>query len=348
MLSLGTETAADIAGQVEAWRAVSETLSGLRPAITTLWRASDPSAVLFIGCGSGSYLSATAAALVPAAFGIPGLSAPAGALLRPSPAPFGDASRTLLVVTSRSGETSEVLAAIDAFRDLGGTEVWGVTTRSSSALVDRCDCVIAEDLGFESSVVQTRSFSSLLSMLQGTIVMASGAALPDPMTLAAAGEASLSNAKLLLDEMESLAGYDRVLFLASGPGFGIAQEGQLLMSEMALTDSAAYNLLDFRHGPISMVDSGTLVVAILEENATAEERTVLDESAALGADVLALTTADAEPVAHFSINVDPDGLGQLVLFMPTLQLLAHRRATRRGLDPDNPRNLSAVVVLDGR
>jgi glucosamine--fructose-6-phosphate aminotransferase (isomerizing) len=347
MSELGVCTAGDIGGQVAAWQAVNKTLSQLRPTLIERWRDTDPAVVMFTGCGSVNYLSATAAALAGPALGIPALSAPAGALLRPSSVPFGDPAKTLLVATSRSGETSELLQAVDSFRDMGGLEVWGITTRSQSSLVSRCDLVIAEDDGFEPSVVQTRSFSSLLSLLQGTVATVAGAALPDPVALGSAGERSLDQAKALVANIDALGRYTRVLFLASGPGFGIAQEGQLLMSEMALTDSAAYHLLDFRHGPMSMVDSETLVVAILDGDATSGERAVLDDVISFGADVLALTVGNAHPVGQFCINVDPGGLGQLALFMPPLQVLAHQRATLRGLDPDVPRNLSAVVVLDG-
>ncbi len=347
MTTLGTATADDINHQVDAWVSVNRMLRDRADEIRHAWNALDIDSVHFIGSGSVNYLSQTAAPLLQTATGISASSDPASAFLVRSGFPVANPERTLLVAISRSGETTELVEAVSSFQQRGGNTVWGITTRSNSSLAGRSDLVIAEDLGFEGSVVQTRSFSSLLAMMQGVVATISGDALPPDGQLAASGESCLASADLLSSDLEVLGTCERVIFLASRLGFGLALEGQLLMNEMALTDSVAHQFLDFRHGPISMVDEHTLVVGLLDAAVTDQEVALLNDVAGLGASVVTLSMGPDGPSGQPSLQVDPHGLRHLPLFMPAMQKMAHRRALARNLDPDNPRHLSAVVILDG-
>ena len=139
-----------------------------------------------------------------------------------------------------------------------------------------------------------------------------------------------------------------MFFLGSGPRYGLACEAMLKLKEMSLTTSEAYHFLEFRHGPKSMVDEGTLVVGLLSEAAREAEVAVLREMKELGGRILVLTEAKdgldwADHVVCFQSDL-PE-VTRLPLYLPTLQLLAYYRAVGKGLDPDAPRNLDAVVQL---
>jgi glucosamine--fructose-6-phosphate aminotransferase (isomerizing) len=105
--------------------------------------------------------------------------------------------------------------------------------------------------------------------------------------------------------------------------------------------------MEFRHGPKSVVDPGTLIVGLVSEGARTQEALVLGEMRQLGATVLALAeTGNGLPADYLvELRSGLDDLVARILTLPVLQLLAYYRALSRGLDPDRPTNLDAVVKL---
>jgi glutamine---fructose-6-phosphate transaminase (isomerizing) len=142
-------------------------------------------------------------------------------------------------------------------------------------------------------------------------------------------DAALALGTGVVGGIADLEAFERIDFLGSGAHYGVACEAMLKMTELALTHSAAYQFLEYRHGPKSMVDSRTMVVGLLGGSDRRTERGVLDEMAGLGGLV---------------VPIEADALS-LASLLPAVQLLAHRRSIGRGLDPDAPRHLSAVVHL---
>jgi glucosamine--fructose-6-phosphate aminotransferase (isomerizing) len=140
----------------------------------------------------------------------------------------------------------------------------------------------------------------------------------------------------------------QVFFLGSGPRYGLACEAMLKLKEMSLTTSEAYHFLEFRHGPKSMVDETTLVVGLVSDAAREAETAVLREMKELGATIWILAESGhdlswADHVVLFESNL-PE-LCRLPLYLPVLQLFAYYRSVGKGLDPDAPRHLDAVVQL---
>ena len=111
---------------------------------------------------------------------------------------------------------------------------------------------------------------------------------------------------------------------------------------MTLTHSEPFHFLEFRHGPQSMVTDTALMVGLVSERNGVSERAVLSEMTARGARVLSLAETDAD--VAFASGV-PEELRD-VLYLPVLQLLAFRRSLAKGLNPDRPQNLEAVVMLE--
>jgi glucosamine--fructose-6-phosphate aminotransferase (isomerizing) len=141
----------------------------------------------------------------------------------------------------------------------------------------------------------------------------------------------------------------RFIYLGLGPNYGPAQEGTLKLKEMTQTPCEAYNPLEFRHGPISIVTEGTAVVLL----AGLRERAYIDDVAAdvkqHGAHIVAL--APYQPAHVDTMITLPDGLSDVarcVLYLPPLQFIAYYRALALGLNPDQPRHLNQVVVLNAR
>jgi glucosamine--fructose-6-phosphate aminotransferase (isomerizing) len=333
----------EIVTQPRAWREALHVVRGRAPLVRVLWSRAAPEHVVFTGCGSTYYLSLAAAATLQTLAGIPARGVPAGELVMYPEATYGP-GKTLLVAVSRSGETSETLEAVRAFQRQERGQVLVVTNYPDSSLAQLGTVTLAVPAGQERSIAQTRSFAS---MYVATTALA--ALLAERADLLSAMDGLPAVGERLVGDYEGLArstgadlALDRTYWLGSGPRYGLACEASLKMKEMTLTHSEPFHFLEFRHGPKSMVSSTTLVVGLLSDRARAHEAAVLDEMRGLGARTLSLGEQDAD-VAFAS------GLPAAVrnvLYLPVLQLLAYHRALAKGLNPDKPTNLDAVVVLD--
>ncbi len=153
------------------------------------------------------------------------------------------------------------------------------------------------------------------------------------------------------EKIQSLGGtntVDRIYFLGSGLRYGLACEGSLKMKEMSLTHSEPFHFLEFRHGPKSMVTASTLIVALLGDDHQQYEMNVLRDLRAIGARVLVLGNRPVGvlDILTFAFDSTLSEIGYSTLYLPPLQLLALGRALEKGHNPDQPRNLEAVVYLD--
>jgi glucosamine--fructose-6-phosphate aminotransferase (isomerizing) len=327
----GERTLRDITGQADGWVAASEATAARAEQLGGLIGRIAPRHVMVTGCGSPYFLAETAAALWQRELaGVAIVTAhPASEVVScaPSLAPWPAA--TLMVAISRSGATTEVIEAIDAFRRTGGAAVLGVTCRAASPLAAAADLAVAFDEGFETSIAQTRSFASMVVAVESIASILADRELTDQRALAASCRSALERGRVVVDATTELAAFGRIDVLGSDAHYGLAREAMLKLTELALTPSAAYPFLEYRHGPMSMIDAQSLVVGLLGGSSIAAERDVLDEMAALGATL---------------VTVEPDGV-TLASLLPAVQLLAHRRALVTGCDPDHPRHLSAVVQL---
>jgi glucosamine--fructose-6-phosphate aminotransferase (isomerizing) len=153
----------------------------------------------------------------------------------------------------------------------------------------------------------------------------------------------------LIEEYESFAkqigenlNFDRFYFLGSGMRYGLACEANLKMKEMTLTHSEPFHFLEFRHGPMSMANENAVVVGMLSDENRVPEAKVLSEMKMLGATVAGFGEKDAD--VEFGSGIVESVRG--VLYLPVLQLMAFHRSVAKGLNPDRPNNLTAVVKLE--
>ncbi len=348
MSSKGENTYREIVGQPEAWAEALEVGRSAVAPLQALWRQAEARELLFTGCGSTHYLSLAAAALAREQ-GLAAKALPASEIwLFPSLA-GPDLSHTLLVAVSRSGETTETVHAIEAFRRAGGKAAVTLGCYPESTIAQACDLTLAVPKGQEVSIAQTRSFAGMLVLARLLV-----AALAEDGRIAPAIASLPDLGRRIIDTYGELAaglggdkGLSRFFFLGNGPRYGLACEGMLKMKEMSLSYSEAYHPLEFRHGPKSVVTDDSLVIGLLSDTARGPEAAVLADMKGLGARTLALAeegeAALADDVLRFASGLAE--ADRLVLYLPALQLLAYHRAIANGQDPDNPHNLTAVVTL---
>jgi glucosamine--fructose-6-phosphate aminotransferase (isomerizing) len=347
MKPLGQYTLEEILSQAqtwqEAWNAVNQ--EERWPMIV---EPRGPSRrIYFTGCGSTYYLALAGAAHLRRLAQGHVQAVPASELWLDAGSYFQ--KDDVLIAISRSGTTTETLRAADAFRTMSQGPLISIQCAVSAPLAQKSAMSVVIPGGAERSVAQTRSFASMLVAVAGLNVhwaerddlIGGFAALPR------IGQRVITAGQALAREWGARLEFDRIYFLGSGTRYGLACEASLKMKEMSLSHSEPFHFLEFRHGPKAMVTETTLIVGLVSGYAQAEEERVLREMAGLGAQVIVLgervSPIGDGPALSFQSGL-PDEL-QDVLYLPPLQLLAFERALAKGLDPDLPRHLEAVVVL---
>jgi len=343
-------TYGEIIDQPSAWEATLAELQAKTPALRDLIQSTGVKNVLFTGCGTPYYLSLTAAALCRALTGLPAEAHPASSVWLYPELTLNRGEKSLLVATSRSGETTEILQAIDQFKASVGGPVAAITCYDDSAIVGAASLSLIARNAREQGLAQTRSFTSMLIAAQGFIFALAGQPLSQRfLELPALGRALIDQYHDLAQQIGEDTSIDRFFFLGSHPYYGLACEAMLKMKEMTLSYSEAFHFMEFRHGPMALVNPRTLIVGLMSETALPHEIAVMSEMRAKGARTLAVTPVPLDAsVADYQI-VLPGGLTDLErapLYLPALHVLDYWRTLLNGLNPDKPHSLNAVVNLD--
>jgi len=350
MSNRGSNTYREIMSQPQVWAEAIDVFRSKAQALSQLWNRNPAEQVIFSGCGSTYYLSVTAAAIFQYLTGVPAQSFPASELvLFPDRVYLKDMS-TLLVAVSRSGETTETIKAVPIFRKKTGGRVIAITCDSNNTLTKQADLSLAVDAAQEESIAQTRSFASMLILAQALAKHLGGKDFDYFPSLPSIGERLLSDYEEIARKLGEDKKYEKFFFLGSGMLNGVANEAMLKMKEMSLTYSEAFHTLEFRHGPMSIVDEQTLVVGLISENATSQEVAVLRDMRELGAGILAIMESSNDEITSLGEVVQLEtklpAWARPVTYLPILQLMAYYRSLAKGLDPDHPTNLAHVVHLD--
>ncbi|MDP9158622.1 MAG: SIS domain-containing protein [Acidobacteriota bacterium] len=311
------------------------------------------SELLFIGCGTSFYLAEAAAASWTTLTGQTARALPASELLLFPALSLPHKGQTQAVIISRSGSTSEaVRAAIFLAREARVTTV-GLTCSPNSPLASECDLTIQLTSADEKSTVMTRSFTSMLLVMQYLAGRKAGdKQLCDslehmPNNFSALLQVFSERINVFL-ENRNFADY---VFMGQGPFQGIAREASLKVTEMSCSFSQAYHTLEFRHGPKAIVSPETCLTFFISESGRDSECEVLVEMKDLGAAVIAVCNRANETIRSSSDLVVELGLDgtEIVTLAPAVvpaQLLGFYAGIKKGLNPDSPKNLSRVVLLD--
>lgn len=348
----GAYSLAEITSQPVVWGKAVDAFHRQVDAFKKLYSEHQFDRIIFTGCGSTYYLAQVGAALFQQLLGVNARAYPGSEIALYPEVVFLPNTNPLLITVSRSGETTETLEAVRMFRQHTGNPTVNVTCYGDSSLSTQADLTFVIPEAQEQSLAQTRSFASMLIVIEALAAVLAGR--DDLSAVSRLG----STAAALLDGYHDLArqlGTDRRIerffFLGSGSLYGIACEAMLKMKEMSLSYSEAFHVLEFRHGPMSMVDERALVVALLSDEAHAQEAAVLRDMRARGAQTLAIAEQDyglgLASTPHFvSLSSNLPSWARPVAYLPILQLMAYYRALSNGQNPDQPANLEFVISLD--
>lgn len=308
---------------------------------------------LFVGCGSSYYLAQSAAAAWTAITGLHAQATPASELLLFPDNVLAGRAQPVPILISRSGKTTEVLRAAEYLENTRRLRTLAISCSSGQPLERAASASILLPAADEQSTVMTRSFSSMLLALEALAATVAGhqdflQALRRMPGLAEPLPASL-HARIL--EFVGANQFTDYVYLGQGPFYGLACEAALKITEMSCSYAQPFHALEFRHGPKAILGPEVLVTFLVSETGCQAESDVLQEVKRLGATTLVIANTADERVrsnADFLVELgfDLPEYARLAAYSLVGQLLGIATALKKGFNPDEPRNLSRVVVLE--
>lgn len=268
---------------------------------------------------------------------------------------------TLLIVISQSGETADTLAAIRLAKERGAW-VLAVTNVVGSSIAREADDVIYTNAGPEIAVASTKAYvtqvgcmmllASFLGNLNGKMKKEEAARICHGLMMTPGLiEKALESQDVIKAFADKNHKIHDLFYIGRGVDLYTSMEGSLKLKEISYIHSEAYAAGELKHGPIALIEDGTIVVAVCtQENVFEKMLSNIKEVKARGAYVLAIVQAGHADIASEvdEVWVIPE-MDDDITAIPTivyLQLLAYYLAVARGCDVDKPKNLAKSVTVE--
>lgn len=268
---------------------------------------------------------------------------------------------SLVIVISQSGETADSLAALRESKQMG-IRTLGIVNVVGSSIAREADNVFYTLAGPEISVATTKAYSTQLiaayvlavqfAKIRGAISQEQYEGyIRELQTIPAKIEKVLDDKERIQWFASKQVNAKDVFFIGRGIDYAISLEGSLKMKEISYIHSEAYAAGELKHGTISLIEEGVLVIGILTQN-DLYEKTVSNmvECKSRGAYLMGLTTFghyNIEDTADFTVYIPrTDSHFATSLAVIPLQLLGYYVSVAKGLDVDKPRNLAKSVTVE--
>jgi len=271
------------------------------------------------------------------------------------------APNSALIVVSQSGETADSLAALRLAKEKG-IPVIGIVNVVGSSIARESDHVLYTYAGPEISVATTKAYSAqLAAMYLLAVQMAKvkgridekrhGELLEELCRIPDKIQKALDDKERIQWFASKYANAKDVFFIGRGIDYAISLEGSLKMKEISYIHSEAYAAGELKHGTISLIEDGILVVGVLTQNDLFEKTlSNMVEVKSRGAYLMGLTTYgnySVEDTADFSVYVPKtEEYFSASLAIVPLQLMGYYVSVAKGLDVDKPRNLAKSVTVE--
>ncbi len=267
----------------------------------------------------------------------------------------------LVIIISQSGETADSLAALREAKEKG-IKTLALVNVVGSSIAREADKVFYTLAGPEISVATTKAYSTQLAASYTLAVQFAyvrgeideeyySHLISEMLTLPEKIEKALENNERIQWFASKYANAHDAFFIGRGIDYAIGLEGSLKMKEISYVHSEAYAAGELKHGTISLIENGTLVIGILTQSEL-YEKTISNmvECKARGAYLMGLTSSghyEVEDTCDFVVyvpKVDNHFIGSLAVI--PLQLLGYYVSVSKGLDVDKPRNLAKSVTVE--
>jgi glucosamine--fructose-6-phosphate aminotransferase (isomerizing) len=318
----------------------------------------DISQIYIVACGSAYHVGIAAQYVIEDLAQIP-VRVELGSEFRYRKPPLDP--KGLVVVITQSGETADTLAALREAKELG-IKTLAIVNVVGSSIAREADSVFYTLAGPEIAVATTKGYSTqlvacyLLAMQFGRVrgcltedyyhqLVAEIQTLPDKI------ERIIEDKERIQWFASKFAHVRDIFFVGRGVDYAICLEGSLKVKEVSYVHSEAYAAGELKHGTISLIEDGTLVIGVLTQSGLYEKSVSnLVEVKSRGAYLMGLTSYghyELEDTVDFNVYVPKtDEHFAVSLAVIPLQLLGYYIAIARGLDVDKPRNLAKSVTVE--
>ncbi len=260
--------------------------------------------------------------------------------------------KTLVILISQSGETADTIAALRKAKS-NGADTLGIVNVKTSSIAREVDYNLFIEAGVEVAVATTKAYLLQVLALSFLAIKSKYKVLSEEL------KEELRNIPSLLEEVlnrkeeykkiaNSIYQSEDVFFIGRKMDYAICMEGSLKLKEVAYIHSEAYQAGELKHGTISLIEDGMVVVAIITEE-DIKDKTISNiiEVKTRGAKVILVTNDGSLPKYDFNIVVPKiNKLFQSMLVVPVLQLIAYYTALLRDCDIDKPKNLAKSVTVE--
>ena len=270
-------------------------------------------------------------------------------------------SDDLVIIISQSGETADSLAALRLAKEKG-VKTLAIVNVIGSSIAREADSVFYTLAGPEIAVATTKAYSTQL--IASYCLAIQFAKVRGEITQARCAD-MLSELETLPDKVKKILGDKEriqwfaakqanmcdIFFIGRGIDYAVSLEGSLKLKEISYIHSEAYSAGELKHGTISLIEDGTLVIGTLTQDAL-YEKTVSNmvECKSRGAYLMGLTTYgnyETEDTCDFTVHIPKtDAYFTASLAVIPLQLLGYYVSVAKGLDVDKPRNLAKSVTVE--
>jgi glucosamine--fructose-6-phosphate aminotransferase (isomerizing) len=309
--------------------------------------------VKILGCGTSYHAGLIGAGLIESLARIPADAEPASEFRYRNPVVDPD---TLYIAVSQSGETYDVLAAVQELKRKGG-RVLGVVNVVGSAIAREADGGTYVHAGPEVCVVSTKCFTNtvvafaLIALHLGRIrdlSVSEGRRIIDGLRRLPAQISEILETEGEIKKLaEQYADAKSMMFIGRVRGYPVALEASLKLKEISYIHAEAYPASELKHGPLALIEPALPTVAIVPDDELLEKnRAALEEIKARSGRILAVAHSEQEKADHtIVVPKNEDELDPILMGIP-LQLLAYHTALSLGRDIDKPRNLAKSVTVE--
>jgi glutamine---fructose-6-phosphate transaminase (isomerizing) len=254
--------------------------------------------------------------------------------------------KSILIAISQSGESADVLEAVNIAKKTG-SKIISIVNMMTSSLVHQSSISIGLNCGPEIGVAATKSFTSQLVILYKMVdKICDGCLELDLAKVSEAIKKVLSNDSKIIDVARKLKDVSDIYVLGRGIHYPIASEGSLKLKELTYIHAEGLPGGELKHGPLALMDSNSYVLIINPNDSTYNDTlTSAREIKARGAKIIGISDKPSD-VYDYWIDIPSitESLYPLVEIVP-IQLLAYYAALEKDTDPDYPRNLAKSVTV---
>lgn len=257
---------------------------------------------------------------------------------------------SLIIAISQSGETADVIEAIEAAKK-AGSKVLSIVNVKGSTLSRMSDFSLQINAGIEKAVASTKAATNQLAVLLLLAYAAAGKL--DKGRMALVELASEVNDLLNPRFIEFVAGIAKriahkndMFIIGKGPNYPMAKEAAIKIQEVSYVHAEGFAGGELKHGPIAMIEQGTPTIVMVSDHEELKKEIISNamEIKARGGYIIGISPENSEVFDEW-IRVPHAGIASSMINLIPVQVLSYYLALERGHDPDKPRNLAKSVTV---